>query len=254
MRKIICLSIVILFVIGLTGCGKNPVFTHLASGGGGSTTQGAAMSAAAAKMAVQMVSTSSGGGSAPSYQGAPSYKAAGMTFSDGILTITDESGGYMKFFYLNAGGSTINAADLSSWMTAAMNPVTGAKRGRFQASMADGGVSIVADITITYVNVGDIYCVSGNGALTGTETVTSGSDSFDVTFSNIEISNKKPVSGSISLSLTSDVYGNWTVVLTFNADGSADGTITGPGYSATVHINADGAGTYTDSSGTHTIS
>jgi hypothetical protein len=52
--------------------------------------------------------------------------------------------------------------------------------------------------------------------------------------------------GSLTASFTSPGGKEWAVLLTYNDDGSADGTISGPDYSGTIHLNANRTGSYTD--------
>ena len=130
MRKIICLSIVILFVIGLTGCGKNPVFTHVS--GGPSTEKSASMAAYIAKTAV--IGTTScaniSDGFAPSYSGAPGVVYKGTPTVDpqtGWITIEGE-GVTLKFRYLKADGSSITG----STFEAILGLATQAKKMEFE--------------------------------------------------------------------------------------------------------------------------
>lgn len=46
-------------------------------------------------------------------------------------------------------------------------------------------------------------------------------------------------------------YYGWNTVITYAANGSAAGTITGPNYTATIHINTSGDIYYTDNTGEH---
>lgn len=263
MKKFICLSIVILFVIGLTGCGKNPVFTKLSSSGGSAVNS----SAAASKLAVTVANSSAGGfsGGSPSFSGAPSSElepsvdpttgwiTQQISSQDGTITI--------KYRWLTADGTPITGENLTAIYISAM---TDAKKFAYQFNMSgsiEGGSSFTftSDMLVTYTTVGDLDMDDG-GSVSGTMTmVDSVCGTFNITLSNVTATKSattgKPIvnSGTITVTYNSADYGTWTVNLTFNSDGSADGTITGPGYSATMHVNADGTGTYTDSSGTHAI-
>lgn len=79
--------------------------------------------------------------------------------------------------------------------------------------------------------------------MTGTGTVTFDTgERWDIS-ANLSEGDDGPVSGNQVFTSTSGKAGT----MTFNADGSMNGTITKDGVTvATVYINADGAGTYTD--------
>ncbi len=59
--------------------------------------------------------------------------------------------------------------------------------------------------------------------------------------------------GTITATFTSAKGKTWSVTMTYSSDGSADGTITGPTRTATIHLNPDRTGYYEDADGRHEL-
>lgn len=228
-----------------TCCGKNPVINQ---NNAEATTQSASISANATKLAAQFIKSSDGGESifsSPSLlKKSPALTPAVYTLVDGVLTIPGTvSGEYMKFSYLDQNGQIIKSNVFNDWLNLASQT---AAQCHFQA--IESGVN--ANLSITFDAIGDIR---GDGSESGTMSVTDNTRPYNCTLTNIRVYQSFPVSGTLALLFDSQANGRWAVSLVYNADGSSNGTITGTDYSATIHINTDGSGTYTDALGTHTI-
>jgi hypothetical protein len=94
-----------------------------------------------------------------------------------------------------------------------------------------------------------MYVATGpSDPLNGQITITVNGMTSTCTMTNLIAS----VDGTITSGQIRVTSGGWVVALTFN-NGSASGTIAGPGYSATITLDENGNGTYIDAEGTHTI-
>jgi len=75
-------------------------------------------------------------------------------------------------------------------------------------------------------------------------------ETFEIEFDNITGNEYGPTDGTITLTSSS----GYSAGLSFNSDHSADGFVYyGGSQAAKIHINPDGTGTYTDDTGTHSI-
>lgn len=75
-------------------------------------------------------------------------------------------------------------------------------------------------------------------------------ETFEIEFDNITGNEYGPTDGTIRLTSSS----GYSAELSFNSDHSADGFVYYEGsQAAKIHINPDGTGTYTDDTGTHSI-
>ena len=75
-------------------------------------------------------------------------------------------------------------------------------------------------------------------------------ETFEIEFDNITGNEYGPTGGTITLTSSS----GYSAELSFNSDHSADGFVYyGGSQAAKIHINPDGTGTYTDDTGTHSI-
>ena len=123
-----------------------------------------------------------------------------------------------------------------------------------------GGMTVVTDTTQSDREMHMVYTVTlGSGLVptdldpatqTGYGTITYSDDSV-LTIKNYSmlIGSDGPISGTIETELVKE-GSTTTTVMIYDEDGSFTGTIYRDGQRlATVHINADGTGTYTDSTG-----
>jgi hypothetical protein len=174
--------------------------------------------------------------------GTPSMEF-GLSMPNYIPSIWTRVGGEPdQWFPLNA---VDDMNDLESWMTTTSFPqsmlttVTGA---------IPGGSMIMTLTTAMARKATDAnpLTMSGNG------TVTFDTGEVWTITSNLSIGANGPIAGTQTFSSTNGNTGS----LLFNSDGSMDGSMSNGGVViATIHINSDGTGTYTDmaTSQTYTI-
>jgi hypothetical protein len=237
MKSIIKIAFVMVVVMVFAGCGKNPLISTYSStasggnagadgGGSGAGSVGAAMSVTTAQLSVSMM---------------PQIftEAVTPTAYDGGW-VTFDWGEYVKIACYNASGVLIAPATLSEWNTANADTKT------MRVIASKWGA--VFDATFTLNVLGNLD-FSGGGSMAGTLKYTLGDRVFACTYSNFSMTAGGVFSGTVTA-----LMGSWRVALTFNSNGSVDGTITGPEYTATIHVDQNGTGSYTDSTGTHTIS
>lgn len=175
----------------------------------------------------------------------------------GWITMGISSGVTIKSRYLDADDNPITSAysdETQAFQNILAQAGTLAKKVQMQISQTATGQQFTSDITVTFDQPGSSFTSTTlSGTMTYTDTITG--DAYTITFINVTANASGNIaSGTVSVRMESTTMGLWTVSLTYNSNGSASGTIEGgDDYTATITINADGTGTYTDSSGTHTI-
>jgi len=161
---------------------------------------------------------------------------------------TNVQGTYeIKFRFLDDSDAAITGASILEVYVLAS---TSAKKLNLVQSVETPEGSFAGDLYFTFDTVGQPDLGGSlSGTLTGSETAT-GAD-FAATYTNVRGDDEGMTSGTITLTATAAGQ-TWTISLTVD-DGVCTGSITGPGYTATITVNHDGTGTYTDESGEHII-
>ncbi len=139
-----------------------------------------------------------------------------------------------------------NLSDLSAWMTdstrfpdSLVNTVTGA---------IPGGTM---NMTMTTAMPSGRPTDASPCSMTGSGTVTFDTGEIWSVTSSMSIGDSGPIGGTQSFTSSDGTTGT----LTFNADGSMDGLVASAGATvATMHVNADGTGTFTDTASGQTYS
>jgi hypothetical protein len=159
-------------------------------------------------------------------------------------------------------GESINI-DMTYTLTTAGDPesgmsISGTISGTDTIALVNsGGGTAPTTISVTFTNLSADYnegddSVTMNGSMALTATYTGGGMRQTVTLTNLLVHSTGFSSGAIAF--TGETGGvTYSGTITF-AGGTGTGTITfSNGESITVNLNADGSGTYTDSTGTHPI-
>jgi hypothetical protein len=152
------------------------------------------------------------------------------------IWIKASTGAPMSWYTLNSAKLTAGLTDLGTWMQSnfpdtMVNTVTGA--------IAGGTINM----TMTTTNTAGRPTVANPVTMTGNGTITFDTGEVLTVTSNMSVGDHGPVSGTQTFSSSLGRSG----VMTFKSDGSMDGTISMSGtVVATIHINADGTGTFTD--------
>lgn len=228
MKNIIKIAFVMVVVMVFAGCGKNPLISSYSStsgGGSGAGSVGASMSVTTAQLSVSML---------------PNMFTAVTPTAYNAGWVTYAWGAYLKVACYNSSGVLIAPATLEEWDTVAT------ANTKTIVVIAEK-MGAVVNLTFTLNVLGNLD-LSGGMTMTGTLKYTENGKTFTCTYSNFSMTGAGVFSGTAAA-----VMGSWSTAITFNANGSADGTITGPEYTATIHVNQDGTGSYTDSLGPHTL-
>ena len=149
----------------------------------------------------------------------------------------------VQFRFLDDQGAPITAATLAELYTAAdLSALT--MEFKEDASGPYGG-TFTCDLDFTRNSVG----VKG-GKVSGTASATGPlGGSASATYTELEGKGDGSgiiVGGSLSVTYTSPRGKEWLLNLSYNSDGTAEGTIEGPVYKGTIHLEPNGSGSYTD--------
>ncbi|MGM0441870.1 MAG: hypothetical protein ACQEQC_05580 [Elusimicrobiota bacterium] len=284
MKKLLTLCVTGLLVLSVAGC-ENETPDKLLGHTLYNPSDSNAASAKLAKTSVGIIQSmsSSSQGEPTSASSVFSMASALYDYNDDYISGPDSNGFYtFDMSYINdvkeAGGMESLAM---RWLDSDKDPITGnssdtfenyneaiaessntAKYFNIKASL-DSSSELLEDFgkisfnyTYTFDTAGDLDFVDGgtlDGEMTGK--TASGID-FEATLTDLEFDSEVGINGG-QLEIESHINNiTYTTEITYNNDGTAEGTITSSqGYSAEIYVNTEtGEGYYEDNDGKHEFS
>ncbi|HOW27640.1 MAG TPA: hypothetical protein PK876_03960 [Elusimicrobiota bacterium] len=274
MKTYLRLSVTAALMVGmLSGCGNNKSKDKLLGGdlagsssggstggsniGGGGASSNAVANAGASQTALQASVTAGslastiGSSFAPQANRAPgaifaAYANAGSGYY--YLDGPAADGDYTKAKFMYSDGTYFDPNDAQNFLSnGGLTQIAIENKDVGDSASSYSLASFTFAITAANADMGLTGTIYMTDPIQGSATMTLSNFTVDATSNKIK-------GGSMTGSITMGDGTAITMSCVFNADGSMDGTATISGAGTiTIHINADGSGTYTDATGTHVI-